>query len=62
MAGKNQTGSSNGGMGISKHRKSGKCPKSPKIRHALRREVEEQEVKSKDKTDYVETIDELFQE
>lgn len=35
------------GLGISKHRKSGKSPKSPKLRHAMKREAEKEETKRK---------------
>lgn len=36
------------GLGISKHRKSGTAPKSPKMRLRLRLEAEKSEIKSKD--------------
>jgi hypothetical protein len=39
--------SSNGGMGITKHAKSGKPPKSPKARHRLKREAESVSIKAK---------------
>ena len=47
-------------MGISKHRKSGKCPKSPKARHAIKREAEKNEIKAKPSTCSHETFESLF--
>lgn len=35
----------NRGLGISKHRKSGNCGKSPKLRQAMKREAEKAERK-----------------
>lgn len=39
--------SGTGGMGMGKHRTSGKSPKSPKLRHALKRQAEMNEIKAK---------------
>jgi hypothetical protein len=52
----------NGGgtLGIGKHRKSGKCGKSPKARHALKREAEKNEIKAKASTCNHETFESLF--
>ena len=35
------------GMGMAKHGKSGRPPKSPKLRHAIKREAEKNEIKSR---------------
>ena len=39
-----------GGMGMKKHARSGRCPKSPKMRDAMKREAEKDERKAKPST------------
>lgn len=46
----------NTGRGLSKHRKSGRVPKSPKARHALKRLAESQEIKAKPSTCHHKTV------
>ncbi len=40
----------NDGMGMKKHGRSGYCTKSPKMRHAMKREAEKNEKKAKPST------------
>jgi hypothetical protein len=49
-----------GGMGMKKHGKSGRCPKSPKLRHAMKREAERHEIKAKRSTCVHSSVSELF--
>ena len=39
-------GSSSGGMGMKKHGTSGRAPKSPKLKHAMKREAEKTSIKA----------------
>lgn len=50
-----------GGMGSHKHGVSGTAPKSPRLRHALKREAEKQERKRKNRTDWKASLRELFE-
>ncbi len=47
QAGLAEMKSGGGGMGVSKHRKSGRSPKSPKLRNHMKREAERNEKKAK---------------
>lgn len=50
-----------GGMGSRKHGKSGFCPKSPKLRHAMKREAEKAEIKATGRIkDPKQSVAELF--
>lgn len=49
-----------GGMGTSKHRKSGKAPKSPKHRHRAKLEAERNERKAKPSTCKASTVAEAL--
>lgn len=51
-----------GGMGISKHRKSGKAPKSPKLRHKMKMEAEKLEKKARKSDLKSQIVGELFNE
>ena len=46
--------------GLSKHRKSGKTTKSPKLRHSLEREAKTQDVKASESTCKSSSIAEVF--
>ena len=46
--------------GMSKHRKSGKSPKSPKAKHAIKREAEKNEIKAKPSRCKAKTVKELM--
>ena len=51
--------SCNGGMGIQKHRKSGRTTKSPKMRHGMKMEAEKVSIKAK-QYKMNESVKELF--
>ena len=46
----------NDGMGMKKHGRSGYAPKSPKLKHALKREAEKDERKAKPSTCKYESV------
>jgi hypothetical protein len=53
--------SGGGGMGNLKHRTSGHATKSPKLRHAMKREAERNQVKDRSRIqDQKSTVGELF--
>jgi hypothetical protein len=52
--------SGNGGMGSTKHGKSGFCTKSPKFRFHMKMESEKNEIKSKPTNCKYESVSDLF--